>query len=46
MSHAMVINNHQSRFIGPTKIDQKCAKLPPLDHGGPKIKFTYFHCFS
>ena len=19
-------------------------KLTPLDHGGPEIKFTYFHC--
>ena len=46
MSHAMIINNHQSPFIGPIKIDQKCEKLPPLDHGGPKMKFTYFHCFS
>ena len=46
MSHVMVINNHQSPFIGPTKIDKKCEKLPPLDHGGPKMKFTYFHCFS
>ena len=20
-------------------------KLPHLDHGGPEIEFTYFHCF-
>ena len=46
MSHDMVINNHQSLFIGPMKIDQKCKTLPPLDHGGPKIKYTYFYCFS
>ena len=24
----------------------KCEKLPPLDDGGPEMKFTYFHCFS
>jgi len=24
------INNHQSPFIGPIKIDQKCENYPPL----------------
>ena len=36
------INNHQPPFIGPIEIDQKCEKLIPLDHGGPKMKCTYF----
>ena len=21
-------------------------KIIPLDHGGPELKFIYFHCFS
>ena len=29
MSHVMVVNNYQSPFIGPKKID------PPLDTGSP-----------
>ena len=45
MAHAKVINNHQSPFIGPIKIDLKCEKSPPY-HGGPKMKFTYFLCIS
>ena len=36
------INNQQFPFIGPIKIYEKCEKLPPLDNGGPEIKFTYF----
>ena len=32
MAHAKVINNHQSPFIGPIKIDLKC------ENGGPKMK--------
>ena len=35
--------NHQSPFIGPIKVDQKCEKLPPLAHGGLEMKFTYSH---
>jgi len=46
MSHAIVINNYQSQFKGPIKLTKKCKKLSLLDHGGPKMKFTYFHCFS
>ena len=36
------INNPQSPFIDPIKNDKKCDKLPPSDHGGPKMKFTDF----
>ena len=35
------INNHQSPFIGPIKIDRKCLKKYPL---GPwRSRNTYFH---
>ena len=36
------INNHQSTFMGPIKIDEKCEKLPPLEHAGPEMKSTFF----
>ena len=24
-------------------LTKKCEKLPPLGHGGPEVKFSYFH---
>ncbi len=36
------MNNHQSPFIGPMKIDKTNEKLLPLNHDGPEMKFTFF----
>ena len=32
-----------SPLIGPEKLIEHFKKLPPLDHGGPEMKCTYFH---
>ena len=40
----MVISISTTPLSGPIKINRKFEKLPPLDHGGPEMKCTYFHC--